>query len=80
MHAELAQIFVNLKKIKDFKPIKVIRFSVWGEGIHILLAPEQTMGVNGKQICLLQPLEKETSAVNIQPEKMLLFSWGGGKL
>lgn len=67
------------KTINYFKPIKVIRFSAWGEGIHILLAAEQTMGINGKQIRLPPPLEKDNSAVNIQPEKMLLFSLGEKK-
>lgn len=50
-----------------------------GEGLHILPAPEETMVINEKQICLRQPLEKDTFADNIHPENILLFSQGWGQ-
>lgn len=62
----LTHIFVNLKKIKDSKAVKNI---LCQRGVSSLLAWETTVGVSGKQIRLLQVLEKGNSAVNIQSEK-----------
>lgn len=62
----LTHIFVNLKKIKDSKAVK--KFCLYQRGVSSLLAWE-TVGVSGKQIRLLQFLEKGNSAVNIQSEK-----------